>query len=274
MRVCKDVRPTSLSMLSPRPIPLLLSALALAASLHAQTAPSPAPPFPAPSSQELQLLNLANADRAQHRLAPLAWDPTLARAARLHAQRTLAEHGELSHQFPGEPTLVARAAFSGTTFAAVAENLAGHAQAPTEIERMWMSTPVHRGNLLDGSLNAVGISILTSGGLLFAVEDFARTVPSLTPDTIEGSVANSLHDRGIASVQTSSEARRICRTGNIPADSLAVVVQWDGPDPTSLPPTLLRELSRQPFHSATVGACPGRQSGDGFTTAHVAVLLF
>ena len=52
---------------------------------------------------EQQLMDLANADRAQQGLAPLKWDPALAQAASEHAQM-MAQQPELSHQYPGEPT--------------------------------------------------------------------------------------------------------------------------------------------------------------------------
>ena len=49
---------------------------------------------------EQQVVDLANADRAQQGLAPLKWDPALAQAAADHAQ-LMAQQAALSHQYPG-----------------------------------------------------------------------------------------------------------------------------------------------------------------------------
>src|SRR5271155_5376294 len=66
----------------------------------------------AQQSPEQQVMELANADRAQNGLGPLKWDPVLAQAAAQHAQ-LMAQQAALSHQFPGEPDLAARAGAAG-----------------------------------------------------------------------------------------------------------------------------------------------------------------
>ena len=53
---------------------------------------------------EQYLLSAANAERAAVGRSPLAWDATLATAALEHA-REMAAHGDISHQFAGEPDL-------------------------------------------------------------------------------------------------------------------------------------------------------------------------
>ena len=72
---------------------------------------------------EQQVMDLANADRAQQGLPPLKWDPALAQAAAQHAQ-LMAQQPQLSHQYPGEPDLEARAGAAGAHFRAIAENVA------------------------------------------------------------------------------------------------------------------------------------------------------
>src|SRR5271154_1229281 len=55
---------------------------------------------------EQYLLQLTNQHRAEQGLAPLTWDPALARAARAHAQRISREPGPAEHQYSGEPDLL------------------------------------------------------------------------------------------------------------------------------------------------------------------------
>lgn len=131
------------------------------------------------SAAEQVLLASANRDRAAHGLPPLKWDATLARAARHHALRMAQQNG-LSHQFPGEPDLPARAAAAGSRFSSLAENVA-EGPTPAYIHAQWMKSPHHRANLLDADLDSVGIAVSRRNGLLFAVEDFSRAVPPDPP---------------------------------------------------------------------------------------------
>ena len=63
---------------------------------------------PQGSVADESLLASANKDRATQGLAPFEWDPALATAAHQHALR-MAKMNQLSHQFPGEPSLQDRA---------------------------------------------------------------------------------------------------------------------------------------------------------------------
>src|ERR1700754_327897 len=72
---------------------------------------------------EQQVMDLANADRAQQGLAPLKWDPALAQAAADHAQ-LMSQQPALSHQYPGESDLVTRTGAAGAHFRSIAENVA------------------------------------------------------------------------------------------------------------------------------------------------------
>jgi uncharacterized protein YkwD len=59
-------------------------------------------------SREQALVDLANQARAEGGLKPLIWDQGLAAAAKAHAER-MAQEGELSHRYGGEPDLPQRA---------------------------------------------------------------------------------------------------------------------------------------------------------------------
>lgn len=229
---------------------------------------------------EQTLLKLANQDRAQHGLAPLRWDNALAQAARAHLAwmiRTPGDEGqELLHQYPGEENLQTRAARAGARFSTVSENLAAHGENPLRLEQKWMSTTVHRENLLNPELNIVGVAVAQVDGLLYAVEDFGRYVPVESHDDLARRISQLLQARGIApagSTEATEAARRTCEMPKGAAGSPKLVVQWDGPDPTVLPDALLQQLASGRFTSAAVGVCAGQQGGQ-FTTYHVAVLLF
>jgi len=129
----------------------------------------------APSNDEQILLSSANRDREAHGLRLLKWSPTLASAARIHAQK-MAQQNTLSHQFPGEPDLGARMHMAGLSFRSAAENVAQGPSAAV-IHDEWMNSPHHRDNLLDPDLDSIGIAVIPRGGQLFAVEDFSQANP-------------------------------------------------------------------------------------------------
>ena len=248
-------------------LPLLaLAAIALAtSSALAQTGPSP---------DEQALLQLANQARAQHNLSPLRWDNSLASAAHTHLQWVLRNPGGVLHQYPGEPDLVSRGAQAGAHFATIAENIAGQGQDPGVLQQTWMNSPTHRANLLDPRLNVVGIAVAENNGLLFAVEDFARDVPALTPGAAEQQVAKLLQAQGFPPAPSNEDARKTCAMSQGQAGNPKLVIQWDGADISRLPDVLLQHLDKTKYTSAAVGACPGRQTGQPFTTYHIAVLLY
>src|ERR1700742_3316719 len=130
------------------------------------------------SVSEQYLFQAANAERAQRGLPALRWDAALYRAAQRHAQE-MAERQSISHQYPGEPELADRGKNAGARFSVISENVA-EAGTAVRIHDAWMNSPGHRENLLDPRVDAVGISVRSRNGQLYAVQDFERKVESLT----------------------------------------------------------------------------------------------
>jgi Cysteine-rich secretory protein family len=246
----------------------LLSLLALALSAPIAIAQSDASPA------ERSLLQQANQARAAHNLPPLHWDSNLAHAAHTHLQRVVQEPGDYQHQYPGEPDLKTRGAQAGANFSAIAENIGGHAEDPTTLQKTWMTSPTHRANLLDPNLNAVGIAVTQVGSLLYAVEDFAHSVSVLQTSDIEKRVSQLLLEHGIAPADSNADAIATCEMPKGNAGTPKLVVQWDGPNPTDLPDVLLRSIATGSYRTAQVGACASQQSNAQFTLYHVAVLLY
>ena len=227
-----------------------------------------------PTGAERAILDLTNQIRAEHRLGPLAWDPALTRAARLHAAWVLGDPGPSAHQYPGEPDLITRAAAAGVHFDTVSENVAKGVSSVQELSDGWMRSPHHRSNILDPRLTSIGVGIVRFNGLLYAVEDFARTVPVLTEPEAEQRVVDLLQQRGISSTITAG-ARDVCARDLPSAPDATFVMHWSSPAMLRLPDELLDRIAHRHVTSATVGACPGsREEDGGFTTSHIAVLLF
>ncbi len=237
----------------------------LSATATAQLRPTPA---------EQTVLHLTNQIRSEHHLAPLTWDPALTRAARLHAAWILGDPGPSAHQYPGEPDLITRAAAAGVHFDTVSENVAKGVSSVRELNEGWMTSAHHRANILDPRVNSIGIGIVRFDGLLYAVQDFARTIPVLTQSEAEQRVIELLRQRGIDS-SVSAQAREACERDLSSSPRATFVMHWTSPAMSRLPDELLDRLAHRHVSSAGVGACAGSREEDrGFTTAHIAVLLY
>jgi len=250
----------------------VLRFLTIAVLIALTLSPNPCNGRPQTSIADQTLLNAANRDRAAAGLHPLKWDSSLAAAAHQHALR-MAQMNQLSHQFSGEPPVQDRARQAGARFSMIAENVA---QGPSVsgLHTQWMNSPPHRANLLDPELNAVGISVVQSGNMLFAVEDFSTAVPTLSLDEQEGEVAGQIERHGLQVDAGSPEARKTCEldrgwSGPRPA----TVLRYEMSDLSRLPDEVLQKVASGKFHSASVGACHDGGATE-FARFRVAILLF
>ena len=241
---------------------LLLALLLVAFSLNAQT-PS--------TSAEQTLFQLTNRARAAHNLPPLHWDNALAAAAKTHVQRVRNEPGELLHQYSDEPDLTTRGAQAGAHFTTIAENVGRGTDIPL-IHQTWMNSPGHRANILDPNLNTIGIAVTQDHGLYSAVQDFSRSATVQSFDSLEKQVAQILLEHGIAPAESNADAHQTCTMRDGAAGSPKLVVQWDGPDPTLLPDSLLRAIATGRYTTGEVAVCASKQPN--FTTYNTAVLLY
>ena len=226
------------------------------------------------SIAEQYLFQAANAERAEHGLPPLQWDAALYRAAMLHA-REMAERASISHQYPGEADLAARAGRAGARFSVVAENVA-EAPDAVHIHSAWMRSPGHRANLLDARVDRVGIGVLSRDGEIYAVEDFDRSVAQLLFGEQELAIAGLLGSTDGLRVSVANEdARQTCgmSTGYAGPRRPWFVMRFTTGDLLTLPEQLRARLATGRYHEAVVGACAG-QGAEPFTSYNIAVLLF
>jgi uncharacterized protein YkwD len=151
------------------PLPRLLAvvlAVLVGALLAAPTALAEQA-CPAANAREIIRATLCqlNRERAHHGLAQLKLNKRLARAARRHA-RDMARRNYFSHDTLGGGSFVDRIRREGYLKGAhswtVGENLAWGSRGlsrPRVIMRMWMNSPGHRANILNGSFREIGIGV-------------------------------------------------------------------------------------------------------------------
>lgn len=235
--------------------------------------PSPSATMsPTERSAAADLLEATNQDRSAQGLPILHPDPMLTKAAWKHAQR-MVESGTLSHQLPGEPDLILRIQKVGLHCSTVAENVA---EAPTagQINDEWMHSPSHRTNLLDPRVDMVGIAIIQKHGELYAVEDFARTVASLTLSQQVKQVVTLLTSHGLRAEGNQALATGYCNGSPAQARPLPkLIMKYSTVDLSRLPARVEQGIAAGTYNRAIVGACnPANQNG--FTADQIVILLY
>jgi hypothetical protein len=218
------------------------------------------------------LLSALNQERTSRGIAPVRLDATLTQAALAHANQ-MAEHGSISHRFPGELELSARGSAGGARFDRITENVA---EGPTAValQDAWMHSAGHRANILDPAVDAVGIAVVERRGQLYAVQDFQRTVRTLALDQQEAAVGVLL-DRAGLELLPGTDARLTCAmaSGYAGARQPSFVVRYTTTDLTMLPSQLKARLAKAGDQQASVGACV-EKGKNNFSVYSIAVLLY
>jgi uncharacterized protein YkwD len=224
-----------------------------------------------------QLFALGNEARRAAGVPEVQWDQSLAAAAFYHC-KWMVQAGQIAHRYGGEPDLKQRAADAGARFGTVEENVAMGTTAAV-IHDAWMKSPGHRANLLSPVVDRVGIAVIASHGMLYAVADFAHDVPRLTTEQVEARVVDLVRVSGIAIENDPTVARAACATqSGFPRNATGVepqfIERWQNADLDKLPQTLVDHLSSGKYHSAAIGSCHATVSEGSFTAYRVAVLLY
>src|SRR6185437_15225881 len=133
-----------------------------------------------PTKVEKRIFELLNLERKHAGLKPLQWNQNAAEAARAHA-KLLADHREMSHEFPGEPALRQRLEATAVRFTTAGENVA-KADDPDEAHLALMESPGHRANILGRDYTAVGVGVVERDDRLYVTQDFIRLVPVYTEE--------------------------------------------------------------------------------------------
>jgi hypothetical protein len=227
--------------------------------------------------EAVELLQLANRDRAAHGLGRLEWDPALAQAAKQHCVRMAAE-GEIAHRYGGEADLTERAGNAGAHFSLIAENIAVGSR-PEQIHTAWMHSPGHRANLLNPSIDRVGIAVVYGRGVMFVVADYSQGVRMLTAEQVEATIARLVRAAGMEVVSDARGARAACAVEHGYPRSLdgampGFIMRWQGSDLSRLPDDLVKKIDSGAYRRAGVGSCAPQDVQGSFTVYRVAVVLY
>lgn len=230
-----------------------------------------------------ELVKLANSARSAARLQPLEWDDALAAAAHDHALR-MAASSSISHRYQGEKDLAERTSSAGARFSLIEENVAA---GPTtlQVHNGWMHSQGHRENLLNPSINRIGVAVVAAQGLLFVVVDYSQFTPSLTQTQVESTVGRLLYLRGLDLVDDPALARHYCASvsgglSTYPSETGQMArfgMRWQASDISVLPQQLEDRIAGGRFHRAAVGGCTpprGSLAQSAFSSYRVGVILY
>ena len=106
-----------------------------------------------------QVLDLINAERAQHGCAPLEMDNRLFAAAQRQSEAMASGHFA-GHIGPDGSTAEARVQATGYSYAAVAENIQVNSSDPAVMVQTSLNAPKHRDNLLNCAYKNTGIAVV------------------------------------------------------------------------------------------------------------------
>ena len=173
-------------------------ALALLAALACSRTPPPPPPAPAPVVEAPAptppkprraappprsiativdtLFILTNRERTRANLTPLRRSAELSRAAELQAEQMAAAE-KMAHEIPGAryPTLASRLKLVGYASRSSGENLAEGYASVAGLMASWMTSPVHRANILSAKYTETGVGMARSkSGRVYSVQVFGR----------------------------------------------------------------------------------------------------
>jgi uncharacterized protein YkwD len=216
------------------------------------------------------LADLVNQERQRAGLPALAWSDRIAGVAAQHAQ-LMAEHGELSHQFPGETRLRDRLVATGLHFSDDAENVAFDDDVD-EAHASLMKSPLHRENILSGKYNAMGAAVLRKGDRVYVVEDFAYTFAELSADEVAARVLAAFNERrqaaGLrpavsAGTYLHQAACRMAEADKLQLDLVRAphatsVAAFTAFQMQALPSSVLTRVREPQIRSVAIGACFAR----------------
>lgn len=257
-------------------------------TLQAYAAQSEQSPGNDGSSAAQQIYRLTNQERQKQGLPALQWDDRLAQAAEQHAQ-FMVQRGQLSHEFPGEPSVRDRIAATNLHFDRSGENVAYDDNAE-DANRGLMNSPPHRANILSPDYNAIGIGAVQKGDLLYVVEDFARRLPDYTTDKVEEIIGGELqqvrsrhNEKSLAHVADAglrtqacemAQQDRLITSGLKTVQSPRYTVSYTATDPEKLPASALGAATNPTMRAYSVGACYAKSASHPNALYWVALIFY
>ncbi|WP_236075698.1 CAP domain-containing protein [Streptomyces coffeae] len=109
------------------------------------------------------IIRTVNIARVHHGCAPLRFNKALQKAAQRHSA-DMEQRGFFDHVNPDGAEPEDRITAVGYEWTASGENIASGQATPSAVMRTWMSSPGHRGNILDCDFQELGVGVEFGAG--------------------------------------------------------------------------------------------------------------
>ncbi|MDP9849433.1 CAP domain-containing protein [Streptosporangium lutulentum] len=141
------------------------------------TAPpiTPPPTGTVGTAEENEVVRLVNAERAKGGCQPLKHDAQLRKAAFDHSA-DMAARNYFDHDSPDGRDLADRLRATGFTgWSRLAENIDGGSATPAAVMNGWMTSPVHKANIMNCTFTLIGVGLAkgTQGYKTYWTQNFA-----------------------------------------------------------------------------------------------------
>ncbi|MFG3054136.1 CAP domain-containing protein [Kitasatospora sp. NPDC048239] len=134
------------------------------ATTTAATPPKTATPASGTAAQYAQqVVDLVNAQRAQHGCGPVTAEPRLAAAAQGHSE-DMADRNYFDHASPEGYHADHRIEANGYRWSTWGENIARGQKDPAAVMDAWMNSAGHRANILNCAFKELGVGVRTGSG--------------------------------------------------------------------------------------------------------------
>jgi len=113
-------------------------------------------------SFERQTFDIASAERVRHGLQPFTWDDDARTSSRAHS-KDMAVRDFFEHENPDGDSPFDRMEAVGIDYRSAAENIAAGYGDPFHVHAGWMNSAGHRKNMLNPSLERLGVGVYVGG---------------------------------------------------------------------------------------------------------------
>jgi uncharacterized protein YkwD len=215
-----------------------------------------------------QLVEGHNKERAKEGLGPLKLESHLVEAAKAHA-KDMAEHENMSHDGSDGSSPAERATRAGYHYLLTGENVAKGYQTVPEVMEIWMNSPPHKKNILNGEYTEIGVAVAYGeDNKPYWSAEFGKPIPRLEPETAAGDLVKRINDERIGvkkpllTVDT-----RLAKAAREQAEKLAKArsqgggtASFDGVDKNLFPDTAVSTAAGQPDAESMMKALTGKPS--------------
>ena len=119
-----------------------------------------------------QVAALVNSERAAYGLNPVKVSPKLSEAATARAYEI---QQSFSHTRPNGTSCFTAITELGITYSAAAENIAYGQKNPESVMKAWMNSSGHRANILNSSVEYIGVGAVYNNGVWYWTQFFAAS---------------------------------------------------------------------------------------------------